>query len=47
MTMSGDRGGTGSHASLLSAGVPGRLAGALALSAGLWLAVAWALGWVG
>jgi len=35
------------HATLLSSGVPGRLAGALALAAGVWLAVAWALGWIG
>jgi len=35
------------HATLLASGVPARLAGALALAAGLWLAVAWALGWIG
>ncbi len=35
------------HATLLASGVPARLAGALALTAGLWLAVAWALGWLG
>ncbi len=31
---------------LLSAGVPTRLAGAALVAAGLWLAVAWALDWV-
>ena len=36
-----------SWASLLVSGVPVRLAGALAVIAGLWLAVAWALGWTG
>ncbi len=30
---------------LLSSGVSWRLAGAVAISAGLWLAVAWALDW--
>jgi len=31
--------------SLLAAGVPVRLAGALVVALGLWLAVAWALDW--
>ena len=42
-----DRPGTEARATLLAAGVPERLLGALAVAAGLWLAVAWALGWIG
>ena len=41
------RGEVASHATLLTSGVAARLAGALALTVGLWLAVAWALGWTG
>ncbi len=47
MSEAGERAATAGHASLLGAGVPARLAGALAAAAGLWLAVAWALGWIG
>ena len=39
--------GAEARPTLLAAGVPVRLAGALAVAAGLWLAVAWALGWIG
>lgn len=35
------------HWTLMASGVPARLAGAGAVACGLWLAVAWALDWLG
>ncbi|MEI6559912.1 MAG: hypothetical protein WCO00_16025 [Rhodospirillaceae bacterium] len=47
MSVSESRTEPADRPSLLASGVSVRLAGALAVAAGLWLAVAWALGWIG
>ena len=47
MSVSESRAEPVAHVTLLASGAVARLAGALAVIAGLWLAVAWALGWIG